>query len=75
MRKMAGCFNLNKSWLSVYIPHGVMDRSAVCDCDISWAYSLVESICLRAIQIAPNLLYLKYNDVYVTINTCQYMCL
>ena len=55
LRTIVGCFTLNKSWLSVYIPHGVMSWSSVCDCDISWSYSLVESIYLLAIQIALNL--------------------
>ena len=34
------------------IPYGVMGQSAVFDFDISWSYSLVESICLLVIQIA-----------------------
>ena len=55
LRKTAGCFTLKKPWLSVSIPHGAMGRSAVCDCDIFWSYSLVESICLLAIQIAPSI--------------------
>ena len=41
---MAGCYTFNKSWLSVFIPHGAIGQSAVCGCDISWSYSLVESI-------------------------------
>ena len=44
LRKMAGCLSLNKAWLSVSIPHGVMGQSAVCDYDISSLYSFVESI-------------------------------
>ena len=55
LRKMAGCCTLNKSWLSVTISHGAMGQSVVCDCDIFWSYSLVESICLLAIQIASSL--------------------
>ena len=55
LRKMVGCFTLNKSWQSVSIPRGAMGRSATCDCVISWSYFLVESICLLAIQIASSL--------------------
>ena len=52
LRKMAGCFTLDKSWLSVSILNGVMCRSAVCYCEMSWSYSHLESICLLAIQMA-----------------------
>ena len=75
LKKMAGCFTLNKPWLSMFISHGAMDQSAVCNCDISWPYSIVESMCLLAIQIAPNLYYLKKNDVYVTINIWKYLAI
>ena len=59
LRKMAGCFTLNRAWRSVSIPHGAMGRSAVCDYHIFWSYSLVESICLLEIQIGLSLLFFK----------------
>ena len=50
LRKMAGCFTLIVFWLSVSLPLGAVCPFAICDCDISWSYSLVERICLMAIQ-------------------------
>ena len=61
LRKMAGCFTLNLSWLSMSIPHGAKGKPAVCD--ISWSYSVVESI------IAGNQVSIKENDVYARLAT------
>ena len=44
-------------------------RSAVCDYDIPWSYSLVERKSLLAIQIGSNFYrYMKYTVVYVTLD-------
>ena len=44
---------------SVAPPHGTMDWSAVCDCGISWSYSLSfyseQDFCLRILRNLMNL--------------------
>ena len=48
LRKMAGCFTLISSGdlCPFLMCHGSV---AVCDCDISWSYSLVEAfVCLKS---------------------------
>ena len=42
----SGCFSVSKLWLSdesVFLPHDAVDWSAVCDCGISWLFSLLNS--------------------------------
>ena len=55
------------------LPHGAVGQSAVCDCDISWSYVLVERRRLLAVQIASNLY--KYYEVNYCICYIKYMAI
>ena len=64
-RKREVCFTLIVLWLSVSLPQGTVGQSAVCDCDTSWSYSLVERIRLPATQIASSLYKHMKKNVYM----------
>ena len=50
------------------LPHGALGQSAVCDCNISWPYSLVDMICLLAIELATSLYkHIMQNVVHFTL--------
>ena len=66
LRKRAGCFAL--MWCSypcyVPLPHEDLGQSAVCDCKITWSYSLLERRRLLAIQVSSSLYeYMQMHEI------------
>ena len=76
LRKMAGCFTLIVLWLSVSLPRGVMARSAVCDCDISWSYATFagnpNNIKPIIFEVKCCICYVNYMAIHVYVSVIIY---